>query len=213
VNQVPNEPQPVSDEVLAREAQRGSLSAFEELVHRYEARIYRFVANNCRNESDAREVTQETFVSAYRKVGQFDVKRSFVTWLFTIARRKCIDRHRAARRVEGQPLPELADENTPAELLARREGAENLWRRARNILSEAHFQSLWLKYAEDLSVADIARVMGRTRTHVKVMLFRARHALARELEKPGVETSATLRMRKPHPLASKFTGVVRGATF
>ena len=80
------EPQTDTDEELARQAQAGSLSSFEELIHRHEARIFRFVANSCRNDSDAQEVTQETFVSAYLNIGQFDVARSFATWLFAIAR-------------------------------------------------------------------------------------------------------------------------------
>src|SRR6266550_9298455 len=99
------EPQTDTDEELARQAQAGSLSSFEELVYRYEARIFRFVANSCRNESDAQDVTQQTFVGAYLNIRQFDVARSFATWLFTIARRKCIDRHRANR-----PAPEMRTE-------------------------------------------------------------------------------------------------------
>jgi len=73
------ENQPVSDEELACGVQAGSLSDFEELVHRYEARIYRFVANSFRNPADAQEVTQEAFVTAYLQLGKFDVRRSFAT--------------------------------------------------------------------------------------------------------------------------------------
>jgi RNA polymerase sigma-70 factor (ECF subfamily) len=101
----------------------------------------------------------------------------------------------------------MADENTPAELLARRESEANLWHRARSVLSDAHFQSLWLKYAEDLSVADIARVLGRTQTHVKVMLFRARRALARVLKEPDAKSNAKPLNRNPQ-LASKLATVV-----
>ena len=88
--------QSFTDEELARQTQAGSLVAFEELVYRYEGRIYGFVANCCRNGTDAREVTQDTFVRAFQAIGQFDLQRGFAPWLFTIARRKCIDHHRAA---------------------------------------------------------------------------------------------------------------------
>src|SRR5690349_3629941 len=119
------ESQSVLDEQLARQTQAGCLSSFEELVHRYEGRIFRFVANSCRNESDAQEVTQETFVNAYLKIRQFDVRRSFTTWLFTIARRKCIDRHRANRpEAEGRTI-ELVEQEDPSTLLARRETGED----------------------------------------------------------------------------------------
>jgi RNA polymerase sigma-70 factor (ECF subfamily) len=181
------EPHAETDEVLARQAQAGALLGFEELVYRYEKRIYRFVINSCRNESDAQEVTQETFVSAYLNIRQFDVARSFATWLFTIARHKCIDRHRANRAGIGEQTAELLDEEDPSKLLARREEGQDLWRLARCTLPELQFHALWLKYAEDMSVRDIARILRKTQTHVKVLLFRARTLLARELQRREAE--------------------------
>ncbi len=171
-----------SDEELARQCQAGSLAAFEELVYRYEDRIYGFVANCCRNSADAREITQDTFVRAFQAIAQFDCRRGFAAWLFTIARRKCIDRHRAAPLPVDGPAPEQADENDPAELLARQEDGASLWELARRCLPQAQFQALWLKYAEELNVGDIARVLRKTKTHVKVLLFRARRALGRRLK-------------------------------
>jgi RNA polymerase sigma-70 factor, ECF subfamily len=171
------------DEELARETRAGSLAAFEELVYRYEGRIYAFVTQCCRNRADAQELTQDTFVRAFQAIAQFDPRRGFAPWLFTIARRKCIDHHRAAPpAVAEEPMPELPDLVDPSELLARREERENLWQLARRRLPEAQFQALWLRYAEDMSVAGIARVLGKTQTHVKVLLFRARNTLARELK-------------------------------
>ena len=178
------EPQPDADEELARQAQAGSLFRFEELVYRYEARIYGFVANSCRDERDAQEVTQETFVSAWLNIRQFDVRRPFATWLFTIARRKCIDRHRANRPAVGEPMPEAPDTDDPSVLLARREAGQDLWQLARRTLPDLQFEALWLRYAEDMSVREIAQVLRRTQTHVKVLLFRARMLLGRELERP-----------------------------
>ena len=176
------EKQPVSDEELACEAQAGSLFDFEELVHRYEGRIFRFVANSIHNQADAQEVTQETFVTAYLKLRQFDAKRSFATWLFTIARRKCIDRHRATRLAFEERMAEPADAKDPSVLLIQREAEDELWQLARRTLPELQCQALWLKYAEEMSVEQIARVLRRTQVHVKVLLFRARTRLARELE-------------------------------
>ena len=174
--------QTCTDGELARQSQAGSLSAFEELVYRFEDRIYGFAAKVCGNAADAREVTQDTFVRAFQAIAQFDCERAFGPWLVTIARRKCIDRHRAAPPRAGEPLPELADVNDPAELLARQEERRNLWRLARRRLPEAQFEVLWLRYAEDMSVAHIAQVVRKTQTHVKVMLFRARRVLACELK-------------------------------
>ena len=56
-----------------------------------------------------------------------------------------------------------------------------MWGLARRALPGPQFQTLWLRYAEDMSVAGIAQVLRKTQTHVKVLLFRARRVLAREL--------------------------------
>ena len=66
--------------------------------------------------------------------------------------------------------------------LIQREAEDELWQLARRTLPELQCQALWLKYAEEMSVEQIARVLRRTQVHVKVLLFRARTRLARELE-------------------------------
>jgi RNA polymerase sigma-70 factor, ECF subfamily len=172
----------MSDEDLARQSQAGDLVAFEELVRRYENRIYSFVFQSCGHDADAREVTQDTFVRAFEAIAKFDPSRPFAPWLFTIARRKGIDCFRARIPGGGESAPEEVDADDPAELLARREEAQDLWRRARACLPDGQFQALWLRYAEDMDVANIARVLRKTQTHVKVLLFRARHKLAEEFE-------------------------------
>ena len=180
----------LSDEELAREAQGGSLESFEELVRRYETQLYRFLARTCRNDADGADLTQETFMTAHTKLERYNPAQSFATWLFTIARRKCIDHLRARRPVGDEAAVELLDENCPAEIAARRDEQADLWQRARAILSDVQFQAVWLKYVEDLSVAEIAGVLRRTQTHVKVILFRARTALAVALVvQPGGERS------------------------
>ncbi len=181
-----SEPEIRSDEDLARETQAGSLGAFEELVSRYERRVYSFLMQQCRNPADARELTQDTFVKAFQAIARFNPRRSFAGWLFIIARRKCIDRQRAARpRLEESPL-DPADARTPAEVLGAQDEAVVLWELARRCLPERQLRALWFRYAEDMSVAEIAQVMRITRTHVKVLLFRARVEMARQMNAVSV---------------------------
>ncbi len=187
---MPTDQQTISDEELAAQTAAGSPAAFEVLVHRYENRIYAFVAHSCRNPSDAREVTQDTFVRAFQAITQFDSRLSFRPWLFTIARRKCWDHFRAAPPAAREPMPELADLDDPSELLARREESQDLWRMARAHLSAVQFEALWLRYVEDMDVAQTARVLRKTRTHVKVILFRARQILNRRLAFPAQPSSS-----------------------
>jgi RNA polymerase sigma-70 factor, ECF subfamily len=172
----------LSEAELARQSQAGSLEAFEQLVYRYEHRVYAFVFQFRRSRADASEVTQETFVRAFQAIAQFDPRHAFGPWLFTIARRKCIDHYRAAPAAAAELSVEPEDPDDPATLLARREEYDELWRVARNRLPDVQFQALWLRYVEEMDVAQVARVLRKSRTHVKVLLFRARQLLGRELE-------------------------------
>ena len=173
----------MTDEQLAQRAQGGDWASFDELVSRFEARIYRFAFNCCGHETDAREIAQETFVTAYFQIKRFDPARSMATWLFTIARRKGIDRSRRARPLFTDEMPELPDMDDPSVLMARREATAVIWRVARRVLPDLQFQALWLRYDEDLTVLETAQVLCRTQMHVKVILFRARAKLAREVER------------------------------
>jgi RNA polymerase sigma-70 factor, ECF subfamily len=172
----------LTDEALARKTRGGSLQAFEDLVSRYERRIYGFVLQFCSNPSDAAEITQETFLKAFRNIAQYNPRHPFPGWLFTIARHNCIDHHRAAPPFSDAPMPERAAAGDPAEALLSQEDRDGLWTLARRVLPPAQFEALWLTYATEMKVQDVARVMNRTSTHVKVMLFRARRTLRRALE-------------------------------
>ncbi len=186
--------QTLSDEELAAQSQDGSFVAFEELVRRFENRIYAFVFQLCRHDADAREITQDTFVRAFQAIDQFDARQTFAPWIFTIARRKTIDHFRARKPVVGQEAPEEQDTANPAALLEQREEAQNLWAMARRSLPAAQFQALWLYYVEEMNGAQIAAALGKTQTHIKVMLLRARHALAGKLPHPKKEIPAAPRL-------------------
>lgn len=181
-----------SDEILARQSQAGSMEAFEELVSRYERRIYGFVMQSCRNGTDAAELTQETFVKAYQAISQFDPKRTFAPWLFTIARRKCVDHVRSARPTSNDSPPELPDTNDPAALLAQHDDCQYLWNLARRTLPESQFDALWLHYMEDMNLAEVANVLHRPQTYIKVLLFRARKALAERLKPTRLDAESPL---------------------
>jgi RNA polymerase sigma-70 factor (ECF subfamily) len=185
---VQNELKLVADEELARQSQGGSLEAFEELVSRYEHRLYAFARQWRHNPTEAREVTQDAFVRAFQALAQFDARRSFAPWLFAILRRRCVDYYRRGQPVLEETAPETADIDDPAELLSRREEGEEVWRLARRHLGMDQYQAIWLRYAEDMEIDQIAQVLGKSRTYVKVLLFRARRKLTEPLRRARQET-------------------------
>jgi RNA polymerase sigma-70 factor (ECF subfamily) len=183
-----------TDEDLAGEAQVGSLAAFEELVKRYERRIYAFVSQTCRNKTSVAEITQDTFVKAFQSLARYDRNYNFSTWLFTIARRKCIDHFRKNSHVPEESVAEPVDMEDPSAQLAEEEDSKLLWARTQALLPPIQFQALWLRYCEDMGVAEIAAVLRKSQTHVKVILFRARQTLARELPR---DNSGPVRNSRP----------------
>jgi RNA polymerase sigma-70 factor, ECF subfamily len=181
---VRQQPDQISDEELVRQTRAGSLASFEELVYRFEGRLYGFLLRCAGNETDARELTQTTLVTAFRSIHLFNPGNSFRTWLFTIGQRKFIDHCRARRpTVELETVPEPSDLEDPSSLLARREACHELWSRIRTLLGPDQFSALWLHYREEMSVKEIAAALRRTQTSVKVLLFRGRQAL---LKVPGL---------------------------
>lgn len=175
----------LADERLAELAKNGDLAIFEELVRRFEKSLYSFCLHWCGNDADARELVQDAFVAAYRGLARYKPSMPFAAWLFAIARRKCIDNSRRIKPVPDNDLPESATLDTPSTQLEDRDEADQLWQIARSKLSASQFQTLWLHYGENMSVRDIAQVMRRPQTYVRVQLFRARRILARCLKAPG----------------------------
>lgn len=171
-----------SDETLAARAKARSVPAFVELVRRYEARVYNFVLRRVRLIADAEDVTQETFLNAWRNIDRYTSRHRFSTWLFTIVSRLTVDhlRQRAAaqRKLSTYVNGRSASSEAAEEISAARECGGRLWSLAAEILNDEQHAAVWLLYAEDLSVKEIACVLGRTGISVRVMLHRARAALA-----------------------------------
>lgn len=171
---------------LVRHAQAGCVESFAALVNHFHPRMIEMLQRRYGAErSEAEDLAQETFAKAFQRLDQFDPSYQFSTWLYTIAKRGAIDRGRRRQR-EPQQVPLDADqahgsEADAADVAERREEAENIWRRARMLLSEPQYTATWLRFADGCDVAEIARRMNRSRIGVRVLLHRARTILVREL--------------------------------
>lgn len=89
----------LDDHALAVAAKAGDISAFEELVHRHGPTLYRYARRMTRDVDAVNDIVQETFVAAWRRMGDFRAESSVRTWLFTICARKVVDSHRIKRAV------------------------------------------------------------------------------------------------------------------
>jgi RNA polymerase sigma factor (sigma-70 family) len=185
----------IDDQQLARDAQGGSLPAFEELVCRHQARLFHFLCQKMPRREDAEDMAQKTFITAWQKLHLYRAEASFATWLYTIARRLVISHYRKHGKVTLCELEAaesvLVVTDTPADECRRTEEHAALWRVAREALKEEAYDMLWMRYRDQLSIAEIATALERTNTSVKVMLHRTRKTLARALEaETAAETQA-----------------------
>ena len=135
-----------SDESLAEQVKGGDFSAFDELVRRHEGRLFNFLCQKAADRRDAEDLAQKTFATVYQKIGLYDSKHRFETWLYTIARRLTIDHYRhTARRPDlhgGDDLPEGVETDTPSETLAIAEDKDALWAAIREQVNDTQFTAL-----------------------------------------------------------------------
>jgi len=177
-------------EQLAERSQAGCLDSFEQLVRRYESQVFNFLRQLTRHEHDAEDLTQETFLKAFRNLPRYRPSLAFAPWLFVIARRTAASHFRSAKHFEELPAdPPGADEN-PATTLEHLDEQASLWTLVRT-LKPKQAEAVWLRYSEGFSVAEIARIMGTNRVHVKVLLHRARANLSTLLTALGQGPSKT----------------------
>lgn len=178
-----------SDEILAAQAAAGDNSAFEALVGRFQARIFR-LACRLATETDAPDVLQETFLQAYRHLPSFRGESQFGTWLYRIATNAALMHRRASARRPSEPLdaflPRFDDQGkhaaTPAELQVATRADELLDRqfladKAREVLDrmpDIYRDAFVLKDLEEMSTADVARLLDIEPAAVRQRVHRAR---------------------------------------
>jgi RNA polymerase sigma-70 factor (ECF subfamily) len=172
----------ITDEQLAAAAKTGSSSAFDQLVERYRDRLLRFLLGRCGNRADAEDAIQDTFVNAYRYLQSYDSRWRFSTWLYRIAIRNAARQslHTTAELVE------IADHADPLASCIAQSDRQNLWLLAKRQLSADAYTALWLRYAEDLALADVARALDRSLTWTKVSLMRSRRRLTAAVRQEAV---------------------------
>lgn len=187
-------PTEATDDEWVEAAKAGSQEAFAGLVRRYQDRLYSFLLQKVGNRQDAEDIAQATFVSAYRRLADYESRGKFGGWLFTMAHHRAVSHHRSffrRQRLHAEAETEAASESgNPALAAQAKDDSSSLWGQARRVLNETQQTALWLHYAEGMSTAEIGEVLGKKPVAVKVMLHRARKKLATHLTY-SPETSST----------------------
>jgi len=138
-----------------------------------------FLLKRCSNYSDAQDILQDTFITAYQNLTKFDVSKPFSAWIFGIARNQANTHFRKAKPAPNSTqLQTLSDNTTPLTNLDSDDLANIFWKEAKRLLSDDEFDTLWLRYQENLPIKDIAHTLGKSLSNIKILLFRARKSLA-----------------------------------
>ena len=151
-------------------------ASFALLVEQYQGVLCNFIYRYVRNRQDAEDLTQDTFVKAFRNFDRYDSRYAFSSWLYTIARRTVYNHYRSARPSEPLEFDIVDDRARPDASAERSDQSESVWQAARTLKPEFQ-EALALKYLDDLSIEEIAKIMGKSKANVKIMLFRARNQL------------------------------------
>ena len=183
------EPVPVEDLELVRRSQKGDIAAYDELIRRYQERIYATVYHMTSNHEDANDLAQEAFIKGYSALKSFKGDSSFYTWIYRIAVNKTINflKQRKNRthlslndidfNAENDPdLVALVSDKTPRRDIGLSELQEKL-NEAMQKLSEPHRLVVTLHDVQGLSHEEIATIMGCNIGTVRSRLFYARQQL------------------------------------
>lgn len=181
------------ESVLVGEAKAGNYRAFEELVDRYEKKIFRLGLNITGSPEDAEDVLQETFLKAFEHLPDFREDSRFYTWIVRIAVNEGLMKLRKRRSDRSVPIEDFVDEEgevlprefadwrpNPEESLARSE-IETILTQAARSLPPTFRAVFFLRDVQGLSTQETAELLNLTVSAVKARLFRARMHLRDEL--------------------------------
>jgi RNA polymerase sigma-70 factor (ECF subfamily) len=172
-----------SDAVLVERCLAGNTAAYNDLIHRYQDAVFGFVLRMSGNWHEAADLTQDTFLRAYRKLDSYDPRFAFRKWLISIAANLTKNRFRSffrRRRME-QELAERLNDSIQSPIDNPR--VEELQQVLMQIPEKLR-APLILKHVEGYSYEEIARTLGISVSAAKMRVVRARDGIVQRLRRP-----------------------------
>lgn len=167
--------------------------AFTEIVNRYQKQIYHFINRMIKDDAQAQDLTQETFIKAFRALDSFNSNYAFTTWLYKIASNNCIDHFRKRRlstysldtpmkAKDGDMKRDFAnsDYGPESEMISKEKTYQI--ETAIKSLPKKYREAILLRHTKDKSYEEIADILDVPLGTVKVRIFRAREMLKSKLK-------------------------------
>jgi RNA polymerase sigma-70 factor (ECF subfamily) len=178
-----------SDRELVERAKRQpgsgeSRAAAGELLRRYRRPVYLWCYRYVRDHERALDMAQDVLLAAYERIGDFEERSAFSSWLFVIARNRCLNEIRNDERRENLDPDALTEDGAGFdERLETEMRGKKVLNVAARVLDQDEQKALWLRYAEHLPVEEITSILGLDqRTGARAVLQRARRKLREALE-------------------------------
>lgn len=169
---------------LIKEAKQGSQSSFTHLLDIYWQEVYHFILKRTENETDAEDITIETFAKAFDKIGTYKEEFAFNTWLIAIAKNVHTDLIRKKKISETVDFAEneeywslnITDEDTLEDQLIYEQNLATLKRCIKQL--KPHYQQvIQLRYFQERSYKEIAEIINEPLNNVKIKILRAKKLL------------------------------------
>jgi len=173
--------QPTDESDLIRRARQRDADAFSELYRRHVDRIYRYLLLRVNDDTVAEDLTSEVFVRALESLASYEDRGApFAAWLYRIAKARVIDHWRRLQRTDVSL--EASDLDVAIELPVGDVVAYKALAGALRHLTDEQQEVIILKFVEGLSIAEVAKITGRTEGAVKALQHRALATLARLMD-------------------------------
>jgi RNA polymerase sigma-70 factor, ECF subfamily len=178
----PTAPPPLLDEAtLVQQAQR-DLHAFSALYQRHAQQLYRYLLARVGNVDDAQDLASQTFLAAMQGLSSYRQEQPFIAWLLGIARHKVADQFRRGRPEADLETAEWVSDNSEGldEQVGRQLEIEQVARKLQTLAPD-RAEALSLRLFGGLEAAEIARIMGKQESAVRMLIFRGLRDLQGQL--------------------------------
>lgn len=186
----------MNDAQLVEEFRGGDIGAFNTLVDRWQQRIHRFAFRYFSSHDEAMEITQKTFIKAYKKLHTLDDAEKFPAWIYRIANNLCLDETKRAGRKRSAPMEALGPHpvaNSIAENPARtiqQQELGSILQQALNQLPPEQRIVVIMKEYEGLKFREIAEILDEPENTVKSRMYYGLTSLRNIFEKWNIEMEA-----------------------
>ena len=185
----------MTDEELVEDVKKGNIDAFEDIVKKYENKVYGIVFHMMKNQNEVEDLAQEVFLKVYKNLDKFKGDSSLYTWIYKITVNLCLDELKKRKNIiyldekisveDGEIDKELpSNERSQEELYEDKELKENL-HRCINKLPDKQNMMIVLRDIKGFSYDEIAKITNNKIGTVKSQINRARLKLKELLDKEG----------------------------